>query len=145
MTTNLSAHVRALILPCPGCGNIFRSVDWSQTPQRDYEREMAEGNRWAFYKPDPESEMIKFGPCGCTLQTRANIQIWAQEIETRKAEFPKRNCGDGETSGCVDGTWYSSCPEPDCTGMCEMKGDCLCCGCSKEDCCAKKRLIDKTA
>lgn len=39
--------------------------------------------------------------------------------------------------GCIDGTWYIPCSEPNCTGQCETAGDCGCPGCDSTMCCTK--------
>lgn len=47
------------------------------------------------------------------------------------------DCGDHEQEGCVDGTWYVPCGHPDCSGVCEMAGDCQCTGCDWDRCCQR--------
>ncbi|MCW6003881.1 hypothetical protein K1W54_04695 [Micromonospora sp. CPCC 205371] len=47
-------------------------------------------------------------------------------------------CGElFEGEGCIDGTWYGFCDEPNCSGACDAKGDCGCTGCDQEICCAR--------
>jgi len=51
---------------------------------------------------------------------------------------PPDTCGDPELGeGCWQGRWYGRCDNPDCVGMCEFKGECLCRGCWSSACCAR--------